>query len=86
MRHCTHSEIHEIAILTSIIMPFLCPKLVYHEEGYYIQDRIMVSHDGSLREDGEPVFAFENKAPMPNIHCKPVHFEVHWSDCARTTG
>ena len=39
MKHGTDSEIHQIATLTSIIIPFLYPTLTFHEEGFYLKDK-----------------------------------------------
>ena len=78
MKHGTDSAIHEIATMCSIIMPVLFPDCVFHEEGYYVRDDVLVSPDGSLRlkDSGSAEYAFEGKAPFPNPFTKPVHYQV----------
>ena len=78
MKHGTDSEVHEIATMCSIVMPVLFPDCVFHEEGYYVRDDVLVSPDGSLRlNDSEGAeYAFEGKAPFPNPFTKPVHYQV----------
>ncbi|XP_052245773.1 uncharacterized protein LOC127854757 [Dreissena polymorpha] len=51
MNHGIASETHEIATLAGIVMPFLFPNSIYCEEGYYIENKMMVSPDGSLRDN-----------------------------------
>ena len=50
MKYGTESEIHQIATLSSVIMPFLFPGLNYHEEGFYVDRGAIVSPDDSLRD------------------------------------
>lgn len=75
MEHGTKCEVHEIATLSSIVLPFLFPDCVYREEGYYLNDRVLISPDGSLVSDTNE-FAFEGKAPMGNDFVTPVHYSV----------
>ncbi|KAH3864335.1 hypothetical protein DPMN_027352 [Dreissena polymorpha] len=77
MRHGTESEKHEIATLSSIVLPFLFPNLIYFEEGYYVENNVMVSPDGCLRDAASmtAVYAFEGKAPFGSIWCRQ-HYKV----------
>ncbi|VDI57982.1 Hypothetical predicted protein [Mytilus galloprovincialis] len=61
MRHGTKSEIHEIATLSRVIMPSLFPDMIFHEDGYYIYNDMVVSPDGSLRSADGIELAFEGK-------------------------
>ena len=76
MKHGTDSEVHQIATLASVIVPFLFPDLVFHEEGFYEENGIIVSPDGSLRANDNIAFAFEGKAPVGNAFVTPVHYKV----------
>lgn len=88
MAHGTESEIHAIATLTSKVMPFYHPGLVYVEEGaheVYIGDSpcLLISPDGSLRPwksnssvQPDPVLACEFKAPSPADYKTPVHYQI----------
>ena len=76
MKHGIESEIHEIATLSSIIMPVYSPGHVFYEEGYYIKDGILVSPDGSIRLSETPIYAFEGKAPVGNTFTTPVHYKI----------
>lgn len=50
MAHGVECEGHAVATICSIILPFLFPGLVFHEEGIYTRDNIGVSPDGTLRD------------------------------------
>ena len=76
MLHGTQSEVHEIATLSSIVMPFLFPDMIFHEEGYYVHNGMVVSPDGSLMSSDGVEFAFEGKAPVGNIFTIPVHYKI----------
>ena len=76
MEHGSESEVHQIATLSSVIMPYLYPDMIFHEEGYYPCNGLIVSPDGSLRTDSGIVYAFEGKAPIGNAYKTPVHYEV----------
>ena len=50
IKHGTDSEIRvEVASMCSVVMKVLFPDCVFHEEGYYVGDNMLVSPDGSLR-------------------------------------
>lgn len=77
MKHGTESEVHEIATLCGVVMPFLFPDLVFYEEGYYIRDGILVSPDGSMKDSTDTRYAFEGKAPTGmSSYSTPVHYCV----------
>ena len=81
MKHGTESEIHQIATLSSVIMPFLFPNLNFHEEGFYLDRGVIVSPDGSIRDenDRKVMYAFEGKAPVERqsvSYTTRVHYEV----------
>ena len=78
MEHGIACEEHEIATLASVIMPFLYPYMTYNEEGYYLENGIIVSPDGSLRDEtgNTLVYAFEGKAPVGNDFTVKQHYKV----------
>ena len=78
MKHGTESEVHEIATLAGMIMPFLFPDMTYHEEGYYVEDEVIVSPDGSLRDatGSKCFYAMEGKAPLGNEFVIKQHYNV----------
>ena len=78
MRHGVESEIHQLATMSGIIMPFLYPELVFYEEGYYVQDNVLVSPDGSLQntDKSHTDYAFEDKAPSSTKYATSVHYTV----------
>lgn len=66
-----------MATMCGIIMPLLYPDLTFQEEGFYLQDGILVSPDGSLRSDDNSVkFAFEGKAPTEKTFTTSLHYKV----------
>ena len=78
MEHGTESEVHQIATLSSIILPFLFPDVEYFD-GYHIENKILVSPDRNLcnRSGDEIQFASEGKAPVlekPNTRLQ--HYSV----------
>ena len=72
MQHGVDSEKHEIATLTGIVLPFMFPNLVYREEGFYVENGIMVSPYGSLQDPmtNKTQFAFKGKAPSGTLYCR----------------
>ena len=58
-------------------MPFLYPTLIFHEEGFYIHDNILISPDGSLKnKNGVTVYAFEGKSPVGNDYTTTVQYNI----------
>ena len=76
MKRGTDSEIHQIATLASVVMPFLFPETTFFEVGYYNTGNILVSPDGILKNNDSVIYAFEGKAPVGNVYTTPVHYEV----------
>ena len=78
MQHGIASEEHEIATLVGVSMPFLFPEMIYHEEGYCVEDGVILSPDGSLRDkSGSKCFyAIEGKAPVGNEFTIKQHYNV----------
>lgn len=66
MKYGTDCEVHEIATVSSVMLPFLYRDLDYHEDGFCLDKRSIVSPDGSLRkqDNNKVVYAFEAKAPV----------------------
>ena len=52
--------------------------MIFHEEGFYVEDGVIVSPDGSLRDKtGKRVFhGFEGKAPIGNEYVVQQHYKV----------
>lgn len=50
MKYGTDCENHEIATFFSVILPVLFPDLVFHKEGLYINNDVIVSPEGN--QDG----------------------------------
>ena len=74
MDHGTECEVHHLATMCSIIMPFLYPDCIFFEEGSYVDKNVLVSPDGSLRlYDGTLLFAFEGKSPMQKQYQPTLH-------------
>ncbi len=92
MNYGTENEVHAIATLTGIVLPFLYPDLMYVEEGSYTlggtQDTppfMYISPDGSLQQkmqgsqslqESDAVFACEFKCPSVSKYKLPVYYEV----------
>ncbi|XP_053406396.1 uncharacterized protein LOC128559213 [Mercenaria mercenaria] len=77
MQHGTESEIHQIATMCGVIMPFLFPDLVFNEEGFYKSDGKIVSPDRSLKNSDQVAeYAFEGKAPVEKTFTTTVHYKV----------
>lgn len=83
MKHGIENEINALGTIVSRVLPVFAPFLKFHEEGYYKMDYnenesfLIVSPDGSCREQNSVKYAIEIKCPVPGkIYKTDVHYEM----------
>ena len=82
MKYGVENEINATGTLASKILPILAPSSVLHEEGYYTitcadnPNFLVVSPDGSCRENDKVKYAVEIKCPVPG---KKFTTDVHYA-------